>query len=206
MPNKKIINQSDPNDSAEIDLNDEDIIDAMRHISGYLDISTEDFRDIYHLAHRHALERIFASFKARALIRNGIEPLRPDMYLDEAAKVIIRSGLKGLPVVDEHGGVIGMLTETDYLRHLHADTFLELLLGMLDEGFELKHRCQVTRVGEAMTSPAVTVGLDAGFQEVVGAFHRHDGRSTPVVDSDGHLLGMLLRKDFFSSFNLEGTK
>jgi len=206
MSNKKIVNQSDPNESAEIDLNDEDIIDAMRHISGYLDISTEDFRDIYHLAHRHALGRIFESFRAKTLIRKDIEPLRPDMYLDEAAKVIIHSGLKGLPVVDDHGGVIGMLTETDYLKHLNADTFLELLLGMLGEDFELKHRCHVTHVSEAMTSPAVTVSLDAGFQEVIGAFHRHEGRSTPVVDSDGNLLGMLLRKDFFSSFNLEGTK
>ena len=31
----------------EVELTDEDIIDAMKHISGYLDISTEDFKRIY---------------------------------------------------------------------------------------------------------------------------------------------------------------
>ena len=41
-------------------LSDEDILDAMRHISGYLDISTEDFRVIYRLAWRHAVERLRA--------------------------------------------------------------------------------------------------------------------------------------------------
>lgn len=206
MSNKHPTSDSTPNYSAELDLNDEDIIDAMQHISGYLDISTEDFRDIYHLAHRHASGRIFKNFKAETLIRKGIEPLHPGMHLDDAAKTIIRAGLKSLPVVDENGCVIGMLTETDYLRQLNVDTFLELLLGMLNEGFEFKHRCHETCVSEAMTTPAVTVNRGAGFQEVVSAFHLHEGRSTPVVDSEGHLLGMLLRKDFFAYFNLDGSK
>jgi hypothetical protein len=42
----------------EPELTDEDIIDAMQHVPGYLDISTEDFRIIYHLAWRHAAARL----------------------------------------------------------------------------------------------------------------------------------------------------
>jgi CBS-domain-containing membrane protein len=42
----------------EPELTDEDILDAMQHIPGYLDISTEDFRVIYHLAWRHAVARL----------------------------------------------------------------------------------------------------------------------------------------------------
>ena len=49
-----------PADDQEPELSDEDILDAMRHIPGYLDISTEDFRIIYHLAWRHAMERLRA--------------------------------------------------------------------------------------------------------------------------------------------------
>lgn len=45
----------------EPELSDEDLIDAMEHIPGYLDISTEDFRIIYHLAWRHAIARLRAS-------------------------------------------------------------------------------------------------------------------------------------------------
>ena len=45
-------------ETCEIELSDEDILDAMQHIPGYLDISTEDFRIIYHLAWQHALERL----------------------------------------------------------------------------------------------------------------------------------------------------
>lgn len=52
----------DNTDSLDLDhepeLTDEDIIDAMKHIPGYLDISTEDFRIIYHLAWKHAVARL----------------------------------------------------------------------------------------------------------------------------------------------------
>jgi CBS domain-containing membrane protein len=44
----------------ELELTDEDILDAMQHVPGYLDISTEDFRTIYHLAWRHAVARLLA--------------------------------------------------------------------------------------------------------------------------------------------------
>jgi CBS-domain-containing membrane protein len=44
----------------ELELTDEDILDALTHVPGYIDISTEDFRIVYHLAWRHALERLRA--------------------------------------------------------------------------------------------------------------------------------------------------
>lgn len=51
---------------AELELTDEDILEAMQHIPGYLDISTEDFRVIYHLAWRHAVARLRAGRKGPA--------------------------------------------------------------------------------------------------------------------------------------------
>jgi CBS domain-containing membrane protein len=191
------------NELREMELTDADILDAMQHIAGYIDISTEDFREIYHLAHRHAVGRLLGNFRIASLMRTEIVPLLHDMPLDEAAKALVRSGYKALPVVDETGLVIGILTETDFLRRLKVDTFLELLLNMLDDAFEFKHRCHETPVSAAMTAPAVALTPDASFREVIAAFHKHEGRSIPIVDSDGRLLGLLLRKDFFAAYNLE---
>ncbi len=191
---------------AELELTDGDILDAMAHIPGYLDITTEDFRTIYRLAHRHALGRLFGNVRAANLMRAGIKPLLPDMPLDAAAKALVDSGFKALPVVDAEGRAVGMLTETDFLKRLKVDTFLELLLNMLDASFEFKHRCHETPVSAAMTSPAVTVSGDAGIGEIIGAFHKHPGRGMPVVDNGGRLLGLLLRKDFFSAYHLENLR
>ena len=191
--------------SPEIELTDDDILDAMQHISGYLDITTEDFRTIYHLAHRHALERLFLGVTAGRLMRTNITPLQPETTLDIAARTLADSGHKGLPVVDASGCVIGMLTETDFLNRLKSRNFLELLLRMLGDSFEFTHRCHETPVSAAMTKPAVTVGRDAGSLEILEAFHRHGGRSMPVVEADGKLLGLLLREDFFAAYKLKGS-
>lgn len=190
-------------DLPELDLSDEDILDAMQHIPGYLDITTEDFRVIYHLSHRHALQRLFGRIRAGNLMHVGIEPLRPEMTLDKAAESMARQGLKNLPVVDAEGRVTGMLTETDFLRRLHADTCIGLLVRLVKDISSFTHRCHETAVSEAMTSEAVTVEEEAGFFDVIAAFRHHGGRSMPVVDATGHLRGLLLRKDFIHAYHLE---
>ncbi|MFA6312181.1 MAG: CBS domain-containing protein [Sterolibacterium sp.] len=189
-------------DLPEMELTDEDILDAMRHIPGYLDISIGDFRDIYHLAHRHAMGRLFGGINAARLMRSGMPTLHPDMAMDQAAQVIARSGYKGLPVVDGGGCVLGMLTETDFLRRVNADTFLGLLVRMFDDRFILVHRYHETPVSAAMTVPAVTVSADAGVLDIMRAFERHAGRGMPVVGGDSQLQGMLFKKDFIAACSL----
>jgi CBS domain-containing membrane protein len=190
-------------DLPELELTNEDILDAMQHIAGYIDISTTDFQEIYHLAHRHALTRLFNGVRAGTLMRVGIEPLLPDMRLDQAAGSMARQGLKSLPVVDSDKRVVGMLTETDFLRRLKADTFLELLLRLIDDVNGFSHRCHETPVSEAMVGTPITIGEQAGFFQIIKAFHLHEGRSMAVVDTDGRLRGLLLRKDFIEAFHLE---
>ncbi len=192
-------------DVPELDLSDEDILDAMRRIPGYLDISIQDFRAIYHLAHGHATERLFRHLSAGGLMRTGIEPLHPDTRLDEAAQLLAKQGRKSLPVVDIDDCVIGMLTETDFLCRLKAKTFLDLLVRLVADNAVFSHRCHETLVSEAMITPAVTVTVDAGFREIVSAFHVHGGRSMPVVDVRGRLQGLLLRKDFVHAYPVSAS-
>jgi len=190
-------------DLPELELNDEDILDAMRHIPGYLDISTEDFRAIYHLARSHALDRWFQSVRVTQLMLEDIQPLHPDTRLDEAALQLVSQGRKSLPVVDENRRVVGILTEKDFLRRLRVDSFLELLIKLVKDQSLFTHRCHETLVNEAMTTPAITIDERAGFRDILHAFHRHEGRSMPVVDAEDRLKGLLLRKDFIKAHHLE---
>ncbi len=195
--------RSGADDLPELELSDEDILDAMRHIPGYLDITTADFRAIYHLAHRHSLDRLFRHVRAGRLMRTGITPLQADMRLDAAARSLAEQRRKSLPVVDANGYVIGMLTETDFLLRLKTETCLELLLRLVADQGVFTHRCHETPVSEAMTAPAITVAESAGFRDIVSAFQTHAGRSMPVVDGQGCFRGLLLRKDFVKAYHLE---
>lgn len=65
MENKPLEGLEAINAEHEPELTDADILDAMQQIPGYLDISTEDFRIIYHLAWRHAIDRLRARQRRR---------------------------------------------------------------------------------------------------------------------------------------------
>ena len=200
---KSVIERDDGLDVAGIVMSDADIVDAMSHIPGYLDISTEDFRLLHHAAHHIALSRLVGQIRAKILMRAGVPILTADMPMDEAARAIVASGFKGLPVVDAENRLSGMLTETDFLKRFEADSFLELMLRLIGDGGELGHRCHETRVAQAMTRPVVAVQVTADFREMLEAFQHHAGRTMPVVDGRGQVIGLLLRKDFLSALALD---
>jgi CBS domain-containing membrane protein len=178
-----------------VELTDEDCYDAMRRIPGYLDISLEDFREVYRLALDHAVERLMGGLRARDLMAPQLLALSPDLPLDQAVRDLAGHRLKGAPVVDGSERVIGMLSETDLLRHLGVGTWLGLLVRHLDGDAVFDRCCHDGRVRDLMTAPSVCVAADAGIQEILAAFRAHPGRRMPVVDAVGRLLGMLARKD-----------
>ncbi|WP_242476965.1 HPP family protein [Halochromatium glycolicum] len=196
--------QSGDSHLVRLDLTEEDVIDAMRHIPGYLDISTEDFRVLYQFASEHAIGRLFKNLRAGDLMLSAIRPLQPQMRLGEAAREITGQRLKSLPVVDEQGRVIGILTETDFLHCMGANSYLQLLLNLAETQKTVSRRCSNNSVGEMMSSPVITVGESASVNEIITSFARHDGRSMPVVDSTGQLRGLLLRKEFVRACRLPG--
>lgn len=192
-----------PDDPTEIALSDADILEAMREIPGYLDITTSDFRTLYHFAHRHALERLFGGLNAGRMMRTGIEPLTPETPFAEAIAALTRQGRRTLPVTDPERRVIGVFTETDVLRALGAERLLDLLARLIERPAPIAPQAPAIEVGALMTAPAVCVSTTAGVHEILAAFTRHPGRATPVLAPDGRLAGLLLRKDVLRAAHLE---
>lgn len=193
-----------PRPSGAPDISDRDVLDAMARIPGYLDISVEDFRDLYKVARGQALQRAFAHIRAGALMHTGIEPLGPHDMLDQAAHSMARQDLTAIPVVDGGHRVLGMLTETDFLQRLQAPGFLHLMLDLMENPAAFSHRCHETPVSAAMSSPVQSVPPDADFSTISSAFRRCGGRALPVVDGEDRLLGLLSSKDFMDACGLEG--
>jgi CBS domain-containing membrane protein len=188
----------------QIDLADADIRAAMAEIPGYLDISMGDFRELYRHAFSHALERLSGGLTAAQMMRPATWIVRPEMRLDQVVEGMAARALKGLPVVDSGHRVVGVLTETDLLRHCGVTTFTQFLDRFLAHPDALEHALHQTAVAAIMTTPPITVEVDARFSRIVERFHVKAANRLPVVDPQGVLLGVLSRKDFIHAFHLEG--
>src|SRR6516162_4760479 len=114
-----------------------------------------------------------------------------------AARLMLQYRISGLPVVDEGGNVVGVVTEGDFLRRGELGTqrsrpaWLEFLLGAGRLAKEYVHT-HGRKVGEIMTADPAFVGEDDSLETVVELMERRHIKRLPVL-RDGRLVGMVSR-------------
>jgi IMP dehydrogenase len=100
--------------------------------------------------------------------------IRPDRPVREALAVMERYKISGVPVVDEDGHLVGIITNRD----LRFETRFDI------------------PVSEVMTpQPLVTVPVGTTLEEAKGVLQKHRIEKLLVVDGDKHLKGLITVKD-----------
>lgn len=144
---------------------------------------------------RQALE---ARMRASDIMTLGAASIHPAAPIEEAARLMLRHRISGLPVVDDSGNLVGIVTERDLLRQKgdSADDrpqWLELLLG--SEGWgEGAKAARLLTVADVMSPNVETVGEDTPVQEIAERMQRHGIKRLPVV-KDGKVRGIVSRAD-----------
>lgn len=117
-----------------------------------------------------------------------------DTPLRQAAQDMVRAGIGGLPVVDDQGRVIGMLSERELMRHL-LSAYLHGSSGS-SAGSAGKAPPAAGRrlVRDVMTRQVLCVSPDQPLAEVASIMTSKDVDRVPVVGG-GRLVGLLTRGD-----------
>jgi len=118
----------------------------------------------------------------------------------EVVRLMQEHKVSALPVTDEDGALLGIVSEGDLI--LKEDPGLE---GP-GRRFESRHRSSDRakaagmRAHELMTAPVISVGPEAPIGEAARRMHRGQVKRLPVVDAEGHLLGIVSRVDLLKVF------
>ena len=123
-----IVRKNNLRDLSNLDISDNDIMEAMKEIGGYVDITPGDARQIYRLAYHYALERLPRSAKARDVMTRDVVSVKKATLLGDVAGVMACHGISGVPVIEDDGTVAGVISEKDFLFHLgfeSARSFIE---------------------------------------------------------------------------------
>ena len=121
----------------------------------------------------------------------------PDDSIMHAIQLMLKRRISGLPVVDDTGALLGILTEGDLLRRAELGTqkrrprWIEFLIGSGRLASEYVSACS-RKVHEVMTTPVHTVMEDTPLTEVVKIMESKRVKRLPVV-RDGHIVGILSR-------------
>jgi CBS domain-containing protein len=126
-----------------------------------------------------------------------VHPVRPDTPLAEAVELLLDKVYRTLPVVDENGRVIGILTDGDLLKRaklLAISAQRELTQAEVRQELD-QIRQSGPAVGDIMTPKPVTVTPETTIAQAINLMVERDVKRLPVVDDSGKLMGMVSRVD-----------
>lgn len=135
--------------------------------------------------------------KASDVMTPDVVSVRPDASVAAATQLMLQKRISGVPVIDERGHLVGILSEGDFLRRAEAGTgrhrprWIEFFMGagrLADEYVRLSGR----KVGDVMTHEVRMVPPDAPLEGVVRLMERHNIKRVPVVDN-GKVVGIITR-------------
>jgi CBS domain-containing protein len=145
--------------------------------------------------------------KAKDLMIPIQDYLRPDNTLKEAVNLLRiakkgeeKIGLKGLPVINKDGKLVGMLSMTDILKAVHPSYMSLMNIGNFSwDGMveSLAKSAADHKVETVMTKEVITVKEDDPLMECVDLIIKNNIKRLPVIDSRGILAGMLYERDIF---------
>lgn len=138
---------------------------------------------------------------ARDLMTRDVAVAHPETSLLEAVTLMAKRRISGMPVVDNAGHLVGMLSEGDLVRWHEGHTEQQKhWLEMLAEGTDLADvfiegiREQRHKVMSVMAKGAITVTEDTPAREIASLMFEKSIKRVPVM-RDGTIVGIVARSD-----------
>ncbi len=113
---------------------------------------------------------------AGAIMTTDLVTVRPDASIEDAIEILLNQQISGLPVTDDDGRLVGVITE------------FALLAVAYDK------RVKNHTVSQHMTRDVITVDIDDPISRMADLCIVHRVRRVPVM-KDGRLVGVIARRD-----------
>ena len=139
---------------------------------------------------------------ASDIMSRPVVSVHPDTPTREIARLLLDKGISAVPVVDNNGAAVGIVSERDLVRPDRAarEAWRQSWLEIFAEGEALAPellawlQSQSHTARAVMSAPVITVSEDTELAEIARVLHTHQIRRVPVV-RDGRVTGIVARDD-----------
>jgi CBS domain-containing protein len=134
-----------------------------------------------------AVGRNLGMLTAESIMTTNVVTITPDMAIKDAIELLLRLQISGLPVVDQQGRLVGVITE----------------FAVLAMVYDQEVQCQ--SVGQHMTREVFTVEASDPISRIADLCIVHRVRRLPVM-RDGKLVGLIARRDVLKALYENSTQ
>lgn len=123
----------------------------------------------------------------------------PEMGVFEASEIMKREGVQRLPVLNEEGSLVGIVTEKSITNASPSSDPVSMV--------EFAYKLSQMKVCDVMSREVITVYVDDPVEQAARKMSDMDVSILPVVDYNGKLVGVVTRSDMFRLLlDLFGTR
>jgi CBS domain-containing protein len=146
---------------------------------------------------------------AGEIMTKEVITVKADDDLEKVSRLLLEHRISGLPVIDDDGKVVGIISEGDLLikeKEVEVPGHSVILgaviyLNSLERFYNELKRVFALTVKELMTTKVYTVKPEATTGEISNLLVEKGINRVPVVDNDNKLLGIVTRHDLIRSIS-----
>lgn len=141
--------------------------------------------------------------RAHQIMTKYVTTVTPHTPIRDAANIMLRCHLSGVPVVDDDGALVGIVSEGDFLRRKEIGTgrkrssLLQFFAGAGKLAEEFIHE-QGRKVEDVMTRDPITVNEQTPLSELVQLMETRGIKRLPVM-SGKVLVGIVTRSNLLQA-------
>lgn len=148
--------------------------------------------------------------QARDIMTKEVVTVNPQLPVLELARLLAEKKINGVPVVDDAGQLVGVVTQSDLIDRARKFE-LPLVITILDAHFYLERpgtfkknleKMIGNRVADLMTSPPITISPDLTVEEIAAIMAHKKVHTLPVV-AEGKLVGIIGKIDIIRALAQE---
>ena len=121
--------------------------------------------------------------QAKDIMQTGLITVTEQTSVHDAISILAEKKITGLPVVDETGALVGIVSEKDILLMAYRE-----ITDTCDEAMKSR------KITDVMTSKVVSFRPEDNLADICQCFMNKSFRRVPVLDN-GKLVGIISRKD-----------
>lgn len=135
----------------------------------------------------------------------------PKTDLKDAIALLAENKISGVPVVDEEGNLVGLLSESDLMWQesgVEPPPYIMILDSIIylqnPSRYEKEiHKALGQTVGDVMSEKPLTIKSDQTIKEAAKILHQKDVRRLPVTNSEGKIVGIVTQGDIIRAMAAE---
>jgi CBS domain-containing protein len=141
--------------------------------------------------------------QAKEVMTFPVFTVSPHTPVAQIARLLREKHISGVPVVDDAGKVVGIVTEIDLIKR-HARVHFPIYLPFLDSLIFLEsprryqedvRRVLGTTAGDIMSQPVRTARPDTDVEEIATLMVEERANPIPILDEHGALVGIVSHTD-----------